>query len=246
MQKETVNVVQPKVAQISPAIYLQNDNNVVQSNNRFDWKELRRTGLHKYPELQKILIQKGMLAKNIFSHAPDAYAFLKLSLSNLQEPKLYIDKNGVVVESISQIPFDFKDTVQIKVKEKMQVEDCKGFISRPDSSLSQEIMQSYEYQDFIKTHIKELLSGRKSAGSVIFKSNQNLLLTIKKADILDTYINKNGDIVSFVLDTYDFNADDPDWKVEWARNVQEKGLLSKFFSLTIIVTPREEWLQWFI
>lgn len=51
-------------------------------------------------------------------------------------------------------------------------------------------------------------------------------------------INEAGELTALVLDTYDFNEDDPDFKVEIAHNVQEHGLLTNYYTLTFIKLPK--------
>lgn len=208
----------------------------------FDWKELRRTGLHNYPEIQKQLIGGGM---NIIGlTAQDANQFWQIANGNVKGYQEYVEQNGSFIESISQLPFDIKDTVRTKIQQQLGVNDAKGLILRPDSTLSQAIAENEKFKNFIRNHLNELLRGEIVSGSVAFnyRKESNLALTLGHADIIDTYINKNGDIVSFVLDTYDFNPNEQ-WYIEWARNVQEKGLLTGFYSLIIVVIPQDVWFK---
>ena len=206
-----------------------------------DWDYVLRNIGKESPEAQKLAIGFGM--NFIGKKTPDANQFWKIATEDVNGYKKYLEQNGSIVESISQLPFDFKDTVRAKVRQQLYVNDAKGLIIRPDSALSQEIAASPEFHEFIKTHLSELLRGKVVSGNTRFTSSKNLYYTIKKADILDTYINKNGDMISFIFDTYDFNKNDPDWKVEWARNVQEHNLITCFYSITIVVVPKEDWLQ---
>ena len=207
-----------------------------------DWDYVLRNIGKESPEAQKLAIGFGMNAAGI-KVAPDANQFWKIATEDVNGYKKYLEQNGSIVESISQLPFDFKDTVRAKVRQQLYVNDAKGLIIRPDSALSQEIAASPEFHEFIKTHLSELLRGKVVSGSVVYTDwKNNLGLTLGYADIIDTYINKNGDIVSFVLDTYDFNPDE-NWMIEWGRNVQEHHLITCFYSITIVVVPKEDWLQ---
>ena len=207
-----------------------------------DWDYVLRNIGKESPEAQKLAIGFGMNAAGI-KVAPDANQFWKIATEDVNGYKKYLEQNGSIVESISQLPFDFKDTIRAKVRQQLYVNDAKGLIIRPDSALSQEIAASPEFHEFIKTHLSELLRGKVVSGSVVYTDwKNNLGLTLGYADIIDTYINKNGDIVSFVLDTYDFNPDE-NWMIEWGRNVQEHHLITCFYSITIVVVPKEDWLQ---
>lgn len=205
-----------------------------------DWDYVLRNIGKESPEAQKQAIGLGM--NYIGKKAPDANQFWKIATGDVKGYQKYLEQNGCIIDSISQLPFDFKDTVRAKVRQQLYVNDAKGLILRPDSSLSQEIAASPELHKFIKAHLSELLRGEVVSGSSSFKSSDNLHYTLNNADIIDTYINKNGDIVSFILDTYDFNPGEQ-WYIEWARNVQKHGLITGFYSITIVVVPKDEWLQ---
>lgn len=43
----------------------------------------------------------------------------------------------------------------------------------------------------------------------------------------------------------DFNENDPDWKVEWAYNIQKNKLLTPFYTLNVIIVPLDVWFRWF-
>lgn len=120
-----------------------------------------------------------------------------------------------------------------------------GEILRPDSTLSAKIIRNKEFKNFILKSKNKLLNGEVVSGSLSYSKwkNSNLWATFGKADILDTYITKNGDIVSFILDTYDFNPDEPGY-IEWGYSVQKVGMLKGFYSITVLVVPVEEWVNW--
>ena len=50
-------------------------------------------------------------------------------------------------------------------------------------------------------------------------------------------IDRDGNFRALIIDTYDFNKADPDWRVEIAQNVQRNGLITNFYTMNIIVIP---------
>ena len=74
--------------------------------------------------------------------------------------------------------------------------------------------------------------------STHFESDRNLKLALGHADILYTTMTPEGDLYALVLDTYDFNANDPDWKVRIARAVQDAGCLRNYYTLNVIFIPK--------
>ncbi len=211
----------------------------------FDWDELRRTGLHKYPKIQKALIDVAMERYILPKYnAYDANELWRAASYNFEQSAQYVKLNAYFVSSISNLPREFREIVREKVKQQFSLNDTKGILFRPESNLSYQIGESPEFKDYIRMNKQALLEGSNISGSLRFKSSKNLHYSLGIADILDTYINQNGDIVSYILDTYEFNANDPDWKVEWARNVQENKLLTPFYTLNVIIIPFEKWFRW--
>ena len=91
----------------------------------------------------------------------------------------------------------------------------------------------------IQENLDKLIKGEViKEASTYFASNENLQKALGHADILYTTLSENGDLYALVLDTYDFNADDPDWKVRIARNAQEAGLLRNYYTLMVIIIPK--------
>ncbi len=196
------------------------------------------------PEKRKVAIDRTMNVVGVLGNE-DANMFWKVGLNNVNAYQDYVKRNGYFVESISDLPFGFKDTVRNKVKQQLHVDDVKGLVLRADSTLSDKIIRSMKFKDFILKSKKKLLNGEVVSGSIRYLKNKesNLWATFGKADILDTYITKNGDIVSFILDTYDFNPDEAGY-IEWGYSIQKAGLLKGFYSITVLIVPREEWVNW--
>ncbi len=67
-----------------------------------------------------------------------------------------------------------------------------------------------------------------------------MALSLGHVDIYNAHIDENGNFRALVIDTYDFNEGDPDYRVEIARNVQRHGLITNFYTINIIYIPREE------
>lgn len=196
------------------------------------------------PNIEKIGI--GGITNLGYYPARDANMLWKIATDDVRGYKDYVEQNGYFVDSISDLPFDFKDAVRAKVKQQLGVDDLRGLVLYPDSTLAQNIINSSEYQNFIRTSMNKLQRGEVISGSVGYTlKTLNLGAALGRADILDTYINKNGDIISFVLDTYDFNKGES-WYIERARDVQEHELLNAYYSITILFVPKEQWLSWVV
>ena len=77
--------------------------------------------------------------------------------------------------------------------------------------------------------------------SLKLDSTKNLYLSLNNVDILGTHVDKNGDLVSICFDTYDFNKNDPEWKVRVAYAAQYGKVIENFYNLIIIKIPKSQW-----
>ncbi len=200
----------------------------------------KRTGLHDFPEIEKRSINYGM---KIYRYAKDCYdadELWKAAAYNFQQSEAYISKNGYLLNSTSALTPDLQRFVRKKVKEQLGVNDAKGIIFKPDSTLSQAIVSGTELKSFVRKNLQKLKNHEVVNGSATFNSSENLALALGNADIYNAYIDEAGNFRAYVIDTYDFNKNDPRWTVEWAYNVQKNGLITNFYTVNTIVIPKEQ------
>lgn len=208
-----------------------------------DFKDFKRTGMHDHPAFEKNAIHMGMFKLANFDNSYDAKELWKVAAYNFEQSRDYIKQNGYLVNSTSTLPPELKTFVSNKLQEQLGVRDAKGIIFKPDSTLSQSIINSSEFQKFIQENINKMLKGQVINDSINFDVTKNTHYSLGHADIIDAYIDANGNINAKVIDTYDFNKGDDDWKVEWAYNVQQKGMVTNFYTINIILIPAKEWVK---
>ncbi len=200
----------------------------------------KRTGLHDFPEIEKRSINYGMKIKRIKDDCYDAYELWKAAAYNFQQSEAYISQNGYSLNSTSALTPDLQRFVRKKVKEQLGVNDAKGIIFKPDSTLSQAIVSGTELKKFVRKNLQKLKNHEVVNGSTSFNSSENLAYALGNADIYNAYIDSDGNFRAYVIDTYDFNKNDPRWAVEWAYNVQKNGLITNFYTVNTIVIPKEQ------
>ena len=67
-------------------------------------------------------------------------------------------------------------------------------------------------------------------GSLGFTSNNNLHNAFGKVDILSAKL--KGKFIEFILlDTYDFNPNETNWKVQMGYSAQKAGLLKPYYTI---------------
>lgn len=198
---------------------------------------------HGHPHAQKGIVDFGMWSKNVQNsgNINDAKELWKISSHHFKQSTEYINKNGVVVDSIDQLPSELKNIVRKKVIQQINQYDSRGVIFNPTSTLAQGVGHSKEFQEYIVKNIDKLYNGKIiEFGSTNFVSDENLRYALGHVDILFTQLNKDGNISAIILDTYDFNKLDPDWKVKIAYDVQDAGLLENYYLLILIIIPIQE------
>ena len=192
------------------------------------------------PEFQKGAISVGM---KIYRYAKDCYdadELWKAAAYNFQQSKEYISQNGYLLNSTSALTPDLQRFVRKKVKEQLGVNDAKGIMFKPDSTLSQAVVKSPELKTFIQENKESLQNGQIVNGSKSFSSTKNLSLALGNADIYNAYIDEAGNFRAYIIDTYDFNKNDPRWYVEIAYNVQQNKLITNFYTINVIFIPKEK------
>ncbi len=198
------------------------------------------------PKAQKELIGFGMFLANIFAQASDAKELWKIATSyNMEICRNYINKNGRTVSSISDLPENIQDRVKKKVQTQFNQKDALGIVFHPNSSLAVSVEQHESFQKCLKTNLKQLLKNEKINTSLRFSGTfNNAALALGKADVLNMYMDSEGNIHAQIFDTYEFNEDDPNWMVALARNSQEHHFLRSFYTITEISIPVPRWINY--
>lgn len=93
-----------------------------------------------------------------------------------------------------------------------------------------------------------MINGNTVNGSIGFNplTELNLWAAVNKIDIVYAYIDENGNIISVLLDTYDFNKFDNRPIVILGRNEQNRGNSIPYYTIINVKIPLEQWIKWFI
>ena len=205
-----------------------------------DFNTFIKNDAHKYPKLEKYIVNFGMWEQSTVENAYDAKELWKAAAYNFQQSAEYIKKNGYLLNSTSALTPALQKFVRRKVKEQLGVNDAKGIMFKPDSTLSQAVVKSPELKTFIQENKESLQNGQIVNGSTFFSSTKNLSLALGNADIYNAYIDEAGNFRAYIIDTYDFNKNDPRWYVEIAYNVQQNKLITNFYTINVIFIPKEK------
>ena len=145
----------------------------------------------------------------------------------------YINRNGKFYNNIGEIVKDFpqyKEQIKEKVKTQFKKDDVPAIVFHENSSVAKAISKSAELNDFIYKNVTALKSGKEVTGSLGFTSDSNLHSAFGKVDVLSAKL--QGKFIEFILlDTYDFNPNETNWKVQMGYSAQKAGLLKPYFTI---------------
>ena len=184
--------------------------------------------------VNKAALDVGILGYGKFKHEPDALAMWDIASEPLwNKNNDYISKNGALYNNISSLADEYtqyKSKIKEKVKSQFGKEDVPGIVFHENSSVANAISRSQELNDFVNKNATVLKSGKEVTGSLGFNSDANLHNAFGKVDVLSAKM-KNGYIDVTILDTYDFNPNEKDWKVQMGYSVQKADLLYPYYTV---------------
>lgn len=149
--------------------------------------------------------------------------------------KVFDKQNVQEFSSINNIKNpDLNQFIHEKVQGQLDLNDVKGLVFKPDSSLSNLIASNRDMHGFISDNYSKLKAGQTLQSSLKLDYRLDDWGALNKSDIYKAYIDKSGDFHAIVVDTYDFNKGESNFLVKAGRNVQEAGLLKPFYSVSFV------------
>lgn len=165
-----------------------------------------------------------------------------------------------IKDAIKLINFDdpainsYKETVKQKVKKEFKdygydentIKNIKGYYFKTNSEPSQRMVENSDFRKIIKDNKQNILSNKKFGinfpkhGPIGLFFNNNFKNSIGKAQVLDYYIDKQGNLYVKILDTYEFNKKAKDFLNKAGRSQMLKGNLKPYFSIYEVIIPKEE------
>lgn len=175
----------------------------------------------------------------------DAKEMWKASSHDFTQSQNYVNKNGALIGSISDIKNkELQNIVKNKVKKSYQADDSIGMIFYENSNLSKEMARSPEYKKLFLENKNELLNYqvvKDKSGD--FRSSKNLELAIRRFEVPYMFIDTNGDFCTVALDAYDFQPGE-NWKIDMAAAAQNSGYARKYYTIHLTRTPKAIWEKW--
>lgn len=137
---------------------------------------------------------------------------------------------------------DLRNYVQEQIRKKLGQADSRGVVLTTNHPLAQEIAHSRIIKQFIYNNLSKLINGKVNYPTA-FDSSFDLYTALNKADIIDAYIDKQGNFHAIIVDIYDFDKDADFFVLKSAYNIQKAGLLENYFEVIYIELSRTEVAQ---
>ena len=196
---------------------------------------------------KKAIDNIGMPYYKLIKNAVNAEEFWKASSHDFKQSKNYINQNGTLVYSVKDLPTEeLQNIVSKKLQEQFEKSDTLGVIFKPHSQISQLIPESPDLKQVFYNNVDKIINGKMINSSAYFGEISDLKLSIGHADIIYIHIDENWNLNLIVLDTYDFNKNDPDWKIKIARRIEESSIIREYYTLILVRIPFYLWLKWIL
>ena len=176
---------------------------------------------------------------------PDAEALWNISVDGLNPNNKYIKENGTIYDRLGDLRnIKLERLVQNKIQVQLGVNDSRGVVFHQNSSLSIAIQNSPEFKTLIKNNKNILLKNGNLENVSLEFIESNLKNALHNVDVIDTYVDSMGNLHTKILDTYDFNPNETDWKVKTARELQEKKKIQTYYTIIEIMIPENIWVNY--
>ena len=219
--KNTLNVSQQKNDSfIDKTIYKGTDRIIDNHYNTF-----KPLAMHLFPNAAENL---DMAYSDHYLDTP--FAHEHTIINNVKDLKSPLLRNAVEDKIKTQLEKDYGKNI---------AKEIKGIFFDSNSEPSKRLAKSSDIKKLIQEN-KEFIKdyGITAVTSIGFK-NKDFHYAIGNADILDMYMDKNGEISFYVIDTYDFNKKDKHPAVRAARKHQESGKLKPYFMIYSVKIDKE-------
>jgi hypothetical protein len=90
----------------------------------------------------------------------------------------------------------------------------------------------------------ELIKNHQVEDTTIEFKSGNLYHALHFVDLMNIHIDEKDNLCLKILDTYDFNPNEKSILVQTARDLQEKGKLETFYTITEIKIPYDKWINY--
>ena len=237
-------IKQEKLTNIKNA-FINNKNNVVSNTHQLE-KDIFYNAMEWLPDDKRGFDKSIKVASVILKNA-GALWDISSSKFTSKDGQKYIKENGTTISKVSDLNNkNLEHFIRRKLKEQINTTESRGILFNTNSSLSKEIENDENFlsriQNYAKNNKNNLLFRRNSKNSTFGGfSSRDLRYALGNVDVINIHLDDMNNLWMLIVDTYDFNKNDPLPIVQKARKFQEQGLIENYYSIIPVKIPPEKW-----
>ena len=185
----------------------------------------------------------GKIYSSIFN-MPESYNLLKIALNVGNYNEKYVKKNGKLYPSIDSLNNNkLQKDIKNRVIQETKINDCKVLVLNTDSSISNKIINSNAFRNFIDQNYEELKRNGTIKDSKIEFSNKDkdLYSTFHGAEIKNIYVDNQENLNLRIEDFYNFNPDRTSLKGRIGEKHRNNQELEPYYIITVLKIPKKQW-----
>ena len=144
---------------------------------------------------------------------PESYELYKIASKNQGDNTKYIEKNGIMYDSISQLNNkNLENEIRSRIKSESNKTDTKVLVLNDNSSLAKRIIKDNDFQKFLNENKDEIKKNKSIPDQNIVFSKGDTYNSLHGAMIKNIKLDKDGNLTMRVEDYYNFNPGRTDRK----------------------------------
>jgi len=201
----------------------------------------------EYKIVKNITKKETVIGGKIYSSIadmPESYNLLKIGLNIENYNEKYIQKNGKLYSSIDSLNnYKIQKDIRDRINKEMKIKDCKVLVLNTDSSISNKIIRSNAFKNFLDKNYEQLKTNKKIKDTEIeFESiDKDLYSTFHGAEIKNISVDDQGNLNLRIEDFYNFNPGRTSVKGRIGEKHQNRGELGPYYIITVLKIPKEQW-----
>ncbi|MBS6554251.1 MAG: hypothetical protein KH321_09970, partial [Clostridium sp.] len=181
---------------------------------------------------------------SLIADMPESYNLLKIGFNVDNYNEKYVKKNGKLYSSIDSLnDYKLQKDIKSRINQEMNIKDCKVLVLKTDSSISNKIINSNAFKNFIDQNYEQLKTNKTIKDSKIeFCSiDKDLYSSFHGAEIKNISVDNQGNLNLRIEDFYNFNPGRTSLKGRIGEKHQNNGELEPYYIITVLKIPKELW-----
>ena len=180
----------------------------------------------------------GMLYSKAYNLS-ESFELYKIASKNYDNEE-YIEKNGIMYESISQLNNkDLENEIRNRVISESKKNDCKVLVLNENSSLASKIMSDNDFKMFLKNNIENIRKKETLPTQEIIFNSGDTYNSLHGAVIKNIKFDNEGNLTMRIEDYYNFNLGRKSVRGRLGERLQNERKLENYYIIINIKIPKE-------